>query len=211
MDANFWHQRWAENKIGFHASAPNPALVKNIDRLSLSQGSRVFVPLCGKTLDIGWLLSEGHTVIGVELSRKAIEQLFTELGVLPEIQSVEGFTRFSAPDLTIFVGDLFSLTSEMLGQVDAIYDRAALVALPVEMRSGYTSHLVDSTHAAPQLLVTFDYDQACMNGPPFSVSEQEVRTHYSATYTMSLVEKEDMPGGLKGICPAERHVWLLQG
>ena len=81
MDAIFWHQRWGANDIPFHERAANPLLVKYFQALSLGEGGRVFLPLCGKTLDIGWLLSNGYDVAGAELSEIAVRQLFIELGM----------------------------------------------------------------------------------------------------------------------------------
>ena len=130
MEAGFWHRKWNNNEIGFHGSRPNPKLTNYYTSLALSQGSRIFLPLCGKTLDIGWLLSQGYAIVGVELSLLAIEQLFEELDVTPEIAVADAFTHFQAPQLDLFVGDIFELQENTLGPVDAIYDRAALVALP---------------------------------------------------------------------------------
>ena len=98
----------------------------------------------------------------------------------------------------------------MLGPVDAIYDRAALVALPKEMRDRYTEHLVQITENAPQLVIAYEYDQSVVNGPPFSVSQDEVRRHYTDSYNLTLLATADVPGGLKGKCSATEHVWLLK-
>lgn len=210
MEENFWHRKWAEKDIGFHASEANPLLVKYFRELSLTQHSRVFVPLCGKTLDIGWLLAQGYRVVGAELSRLAIEELFAELGVEAEISQSGNILHFSAEAIDIFVGDIFDLSAEKLGQVDAIYDRAALVALPEEMRKRYTRHLIEITHSAPQLLITFEYDQSLQPGPPFSISSAEVERHYSDHYKVKLAESQNVPGGLKGKCAAMENAWLLR-
>src|SRR5688572_14767150 len=143
-DAKFWHVRWQKNEIPFHERKPNPLLVKYFSRLSLGKGARVFVPLCGKTLDIGWLLSKGFRIAGAELSHLAVDQLFSELGLEPKI-SRGAVTRYTAHNLEIFVGDIFDVTRKRLGRVDAIYDRAALVALPEKMRKHYTRHLMRIT------------------------------------------------------------------
>jgi len=209
MDANFWHDRWASNEIGFHKSEANPLLVKYVDELSLAKGSRLFLPLCGKTLDIGWLLSRDYRVAGAELSAVAIEQLFAELGVTPTITTVGSLDHYRAPQLDIFVGDIFTVTPELLGPVDAIYDRAALVALPRDMRARYAEHLMTLTGQAPQLLISFEYDQRVMEGPPFSVSNEEIREHYGQRYGIRVLTSLDVPGGLKGRCPAEEAVYLL--
>ncbi len=209
MDANFWLQRWENNQIGFHERQANPLLVAYFDTLSLLKGSRIFVPLCGKTLDIGWLLSQGYRVAGAELSQLAIEQLFDELGVEPEIAELGAIKHYSAPDIDIFVGDIFALTSELLGVVDAIYDRAALVALTEMLRTRYTEHLRNLTDNAPQMLVTYDYDQRQMDGPPFSVSADEVARHYAAHYDITSLIRQQAAGRLSQVAASE-NVWLLK-
>lgn len=209
MDPNFWHKRWEKNEIGFHQSAVNVLLSDHFSGLSLPQTSRVFVPLCGKTRDIAWLLSQGHRVVGVELSKLAVEELFVDLGVAPKI-SVQGeLLRYSAPGLEIFVGDIFELSGDLLGRVDAIYDRAALVAFPTEMRGRYGAHVAAITQLAPQFLICFEYDQAVMNGPPFSIDRQKVHDVYGAHYQIEPITNRDVAGGLKGKCPAQETVWHL--
>ena len=210
MDASFWLQRWNNNDIGFHRSEANPVLGNYFKELSLAKGSRVFVPLCGKTLDIAWLLSNGYRVAGAELVEMAIEQLFTELGVEPKISETGEVKHYSATNIDIFVGNIFDVSSKMLGPVDAIYDRAALVALPEDMRNRYTTHLTEITDKAPQLLVSYEYDQNVMAGPPFSVSNEEVNQHYRDSYDLTLIKSTNVPGGLKGKCAANENVWLLQ-
>jgi thiopurine S-methyltransferase len=210
MDPSFWHQRWEKNEIAFHESQANPVLVSHFNELSLAKGSRVFVPLCGKTLDISWLLSNGYRVAGAELSQIAIEQLFMELGLQPEISRVGEVEHWSDKNLDICVGDIFAVSRKMLGPVDAIYDRAALVAFPEEMRNRYTAHLTEITGKAPQLLICYDYDQSLMPGPPFSIRNEEVHRHYADTYEVSLLASTDVPGGLKGKCAAKENVWRLK-
>ena len=210
MDAKFWHDRWASNEIGFHKSEANPLLLNYIGELSLTKGSRVFLPLCGKTLDVGWLLSRGFQVAGAELSALAIEQLFAELGVTPTITRVGALDYYRAPHIDIFVGDIFGVTPELLGPVEAIYDRAALVALPQQMRARYTAHLASLTAQAPQLLISFEYDQQAMEGPPFSVSTEEIQRHYGQRYDITVLASLDVPGGLKGRCPATERVYVLR-
>ncbi len=211
MEADFWHQKWKDNEIGFHLSEANPLLVKHFKELKLVKDSCVFLPLCGKTLDIAWLLSEGYRIVGVELSEAAIKQLFVDLGVEPIVKKQGNMTHYNAERIDIFVGDIFDLTAETLGSIDAIYDRAALVALPKPMRHQYTSHLLEITRNAPQLLINYAYDQSLMSGPPFSVSNDEVKEHYSNCYKMALLDELDVPGGLKGKCPAKESVWFLDG
>lgn len=206
MDANFWHQRWETNQIGFHESKVNPLLIAHFPALSLPKGSRVFVPLCGKTLDIGWLLSHGYRVAGAELSELAIQQLFVELGVEPQIMDMGEIKHYTATDIDIFVGDIFNLTQKMLGSVDGVFDRAALVALQETMRIQYTKHVADITDNAPQLLITYEYDQKLMEGPPFSISNEEVSRHYKGGYEIAPLASVEVMGKLAG----KENVWLLK-
>jgi len=210
MDGSFWHSKWERNDIGFHESQANPLLVKHFSALSLAKGSRVLLPLCGKTLDIHWMLAAGYRVVGAELSSIAIDQLFADLGMTPTIEKIGELHRYSARDIDIFVGDIFELCRDILGAVDATYDRAALVALPADVRRRYCAHLIQITSAAPQLLICYQYDQSQLDGPPFSISDAEIYQRYGNAYYLTPLERIDVPGGLKGKLPASEHVWLLK-
>ncbi|MDB5095690.1 MAG: tpm [Cyanobacteria bacterium RYN_339] len=209
MEPNFWHRKWEKAEIGFHQSEANPLLVKHFQQLGLAPGQRVFLPLCGKTLDLHWLLSHGCRVAGAELSKLAIDQLFAELGVTPEISREADLEHYHAPQIDIFVGDIFALTRDLLGPVDATYDRAALVALPQDLRNRYTAHLAAITNKAPQLLICFEYDQSLMDGPPFSVAIDEVKRQYGGAYRLDHLESVEVPGGMKGKVAATESVWHL--
>lgn len=209
MEAHFWHEKWEKNEIGFHQGQANPMLVSHFLALKPVEPLRVFLPLCGKTRDIAWLLSKGHHVAGAELSELAIQQLFEDLGQEPDVSKLGELIHYQAPGIDIFVGDIFKLSADMVGKVDAVYDRAALVALPSDMRQRYADHLRSITGTAPQLLISFDYDQSQMNGPPFSVVEAEIRALYSEHYDIAALDSVDVVGGLKGQCKADETVWLL--
>jgi thiopurine S-methyltransferase len=210
MEAEFWHQKWERGEIGFHESETNPLLIRHFDKLQTAAGGRVFLPLCGKTRDIAWLLAAGLCVVGAELSPVAVEQLFRDLGVIPKIASAGKLVRYSANGIDILAGDIFAVSADDLGPVDAIYDRAALVALPAGVREQYAAHLVRTTGAAPQLLVTLEYDQPLLAGPPFSVDSGEVQRHYGVAYQLQCVERNAVAGGLKGKVAATESVWLLR-
>ena len=210
MEQDFWHQRWQDNQIGFHLPEANPLLVKHFPALQLKQDARIFLPLCGKTLDIAWLLTQGYRVAGAELSALAIEDLFKSLNFAPTITKLGEITHYSATNIDMFVGDIFKVTPAMLGKVDAVYDRAALVALPNDMRKAYSVYLMALTHNAPQLLICFKYDQSVHQGPPFSICADEVKQHYQANFELAFLASVDVEGGLKGQCPAIEHVWWLK-
>lgn len=211
MDHAFWHNRWATNQIGFHEPQVNPLLVEHFTALALPPGSRLLLPLCGKTLDIAWLLAAGHRVVGVELSELAVQQLFAELGATPRIHAPnDALKAYETDNLTVFVGDIFALSRDLLGPVDAIYDRAALVALPAGMRPCYASHLTEISAGARQLLISFDYEQSRLPGPPFAVPAAELAALYGQRYRLQQLARQPLAGGLKGQCPADEVVWLLQ-
>ena len=214
MDAEFWHRKWHDNEIGFHMSEANPMLLAYFHRLGLQAGQRVFLPLCGKTRDIAWLLEQGFAVVGAELSSVAVDQLFNELNIIPRVTEYEALLHYqgSGPrgtKLDLFVGDVFLLSANLLGAVDALYDRAALVALPPEMRAQYAEHMLEISNRAPQLLITFDYDESQLTGPPFCVNEAEVRQLYRGM-SLQRLASEPVSGGLKGVCPAQEQVFLLR-
>lgn len=209
MEHEFWHKKWRQNEIGFHEEQYNPGLVNHLAKLHLAPGSRILVPLCGKTLDIRYLMEQGYKVVGAELSELAVKQLFESLNITPMVEDRSCGKLYTAQGIQVFVGDLFTLQDQDLSQIDAIYDRAALVALPEDLRAKYTTHLRQITHHAPQLLICFDYDQSQMPGPPFSVNAEEVRHHYKAHYKLELVQQSEVKGGLKGRCPATTNIWAL--
>lgn len=208
MHADFWHERWQRGEIAFHEGQPNTFLVKYFDQLQLAPHARIFVPLCGKTVDIHWLLQQGYRVVGAELSPLAIDALFAELGVTPQITPVGELLHYAAPHLEVFVGDIFEVSAEQLGQVDAVYDRAALVALPTDLRARYAAHLQQMTATSPQLVVTFDYDQDQLAGPPFAISPTRLQDLYGKNY--QLIPLDTAPLMLKGKVAATEGVWLLQ-
>jgi len=209
MEASFWHRKWERGDIAFHESDANPFLIKHFEKLNLAKGSRIFLPLCGKTRDIAWLLACGYRVVGAELSELAISELFKELGLKPEISKIGKLVHYGAKNIDILAGDIFDVSAEYLGPISAIYDRAALVALPASVREQYTSHLIKITDAAPQLLISYKYNQQLIDGPPFSVNEDEVKQHYGATYQLKPVESKNVPGGLKGKVASTETAWLL--
>lgn len=193
MQHEFWHQRWQQNQIGFHSDETNRHLQFQWPKLGIAPNSRVFVPLCGKSNDMLWLLAQGYQVVGVELSPLAVEAFFSDNGLQPA-QSRQGDFAVSESDgIQILCGDFFALGPADLGKIDAVYDRASLVALPQDMRIGYASRL--SALLVPgvkMLLVAFDYPQHEMPGPPFSVQAEEVERLYSGWCDIELLANEDV-------------------
>ncbi|MBD2836433.1 thiopurine S-methyltransferase [Pseudomonas sp. JM0905a] len=193
MDEQFWQSRWAENQIGFHQRDVNPYLERYWPQLALPRGCQVLVPLCGKTLDMVWLAGQGHRVLGVELAERAVQDFFAEHGLTPEVTQQGVLRRYSAGAIEILQGDFFAVTSADVAQCQALYDRAALIALPPPMRDDYVAHLQRILPArCDGLMVTLDYEQARLEGPPFSVPEAEVRRHLEAGWEVEMLERNDV-------------------
>lgn len=208
MQPDFWHELWENNEIAFHEELPHALIVEHFSALNLRENDRVFVPLCGKSVDIAWLLNQRMQVVGIELNELAVQQLFEELKVEPTIAQVGSLKKYTAPQLVIYVGSVFDLTVQELGAVSAIYDRAALVALPEAMREQYVTHLMAITHGAPQLLITFEYDQSLDNGPPFAIHQDLVEQYFSHSYSLAMLSKKPYVPFRKGI-EAIECAWLL--
>jgi len=183
VDPNFWLERWQQSQIGFHQADTEPLLPRHWPALGLPTNTPVFVPLCGKSLDMAWLASQGHPVIGIELSQIAIDDFFAELGMTPEKRSQPGFTITAAGPYELWCGDFFDLPANVTESIAGIYDRAALIALPPEMRKRYAGKLTELSHGtAKALLITLEYDQSILPGPPHSVTSAEVEALYSADW-----------------------------
>lgn len=176
----------AGTEIGFHEGKPNEFLARHV--AELADAHRVFVPLCGKTEDLVYLAAQGHEVVGIELVEDPVQEFFAEHAITP---SIEG-NVFKAGAITIICGDYFDTD---VGPVDGIYDRAALIALPPEMRGRYVRHL---PHVSRILLVTVEYPPEAMSGPPFSVPEAEVRSLYADARVELLDEGVDPRGRADG-------------
>lgn len=209
MEHTFWHDKWEKGEIGFHQSDIHPMLSGFADKFGIGDGCRVLVPLCGKSNDMTFMLERGCEVVGVELSQLAVSQYFENLGVTPVIEECGKLTRYTAPDITLYCGDFFALTPEQLGTISVVYDRAALVALPEDMRKQYSQRLCSLTPGAKQLLVTFEYDQSLIGGPPFAIPSDEIERHYGKYCEIELLQSEPLQGGLKGKVPAFEKLWSL--
>ena len=193
MQPDFWLQRWRDNQIGFHQDKPTPLLLKHWPAIGMPVGATVFVPLAGKSLDMVWFASQGYRVLGVELSPLAIKQFISEHGVVPEVRESKYGTHYLADLVEIVQGDVFALDAVALEDCSGAFDRAALIALPPQLRQRY----VDEVYSLlPQgcrcLLITLEYPQGEKQGPPFSVSEAEVRALYEAQWHVEVLERRDI-------------------
>jgi thiopurine S-methyltransferase len=217
MDPDFWHQRWNTNQIGFHQPKPNEKLKAYWPDLALPAGSPVFVPLCGKSLDMVWLADQGHRVIGIELSEKAIDEFFAERGLTPTTRQSGALTCKSAGPYELWCGDFFALPSNVLANITAVYDRASLIALPPSMRSDFAARLTAhaSSATAKIFLITFEYDQSRVEGPPHAVLSDEVSELFGSSFQIDPVdrspEKDSIPPKLRdnGIEEAIEATYIL--
>lgn len=192
MDSAFWHQRWETSDIGFHKEDPHHDLVKFFGRLGLQAGDTIFVPLCGKSKDLVWLQKQGVQVVGVELSRLAVEAFFAENDLPGEWTTKDGLSCCCCPGYTVYCADLFSITPKHLAGAMAVYDRGSLVALPTEMRGKYAGHIKTLMPSASRVLaISYEYDQIETYGPPFSVPLQEVEELFASNYALEVLVEED--------------------
>lgn len=235
MHPEFWHNRWQEKRTGFHQSEVNPLLTEYIGHLVLAAGSRIFVPLCGKSIDMVWLAAQGYDVVGVELVETAVQEFFAEQNIQPTVsqhaenpdikcyqgQLVDGEEQRT---ITLWVADIFALISADIGTIDAIYDKAALIALPADMRKKYSEQIrqlsgnvdkvenidSDDNKTVPQLLITLNYDQSKKDGPPFSINGEQLQQYYGNHYQICELASEPASIGSAPDLKVTEHIWLLK-
>lgn len=216
MDATFWQQRWYEGRIGFHQERVTPLLEQHWAAAGVPTSGQVFVPLAGKSLDLLWLAGRGHRVLGVELSQLAIEQFFTEHGLVPTLRDSEYGIHYVAGEIELICGDAFALDDDALANCTGVYDRAALIALPPRMRQRYAAELYSRLPTGCRgLLITLEYPQHEKGGPPFPVQEDEVRALYARDWTVDLLERCDIlatqPGFVaEGVTSLQTVAYRLQ-
>ena len=214
MNPDFWHQRWHDNQIGFHQSAPTPLLLKHWPALGVPAGAKVFVPLAGKSLDMAWFAAQGYSVLGVELSQLAVERFFAEHGLQPEIRDSNYGRHYAAGGIELINGDAFALDAAALHDCAAVFDRAALIALPPELRKRYADELYAKLPTDCRgLVITLEYPQAEREGPPFSVPEEEVRAEFGRDWDIDLLDRRpippDHPGFVSGVSKLDTAVYSL--
>ncbi|WP_085607140.1 MULTISPECIES: thiopurine S-methyltransferase [unclassified Pseudomonas] len=216
MQPEFWHKKWESNQIGFHQPEVNPYLQRHWPDLAIPAQARVLVPLCGKSLDLLWLAGLGHQVLGVELSEKAVEDFFLEQQLQAQVSEQGDFKVYRAGAIELWCGDFFSLTAADVAGCTALYDRAAVIALPPAMRERYAAHLQGLLPICRGLLVTLNYDQSQMPGPPFSVDDAEVQRLLGSTWRVEMLEEQDVLGDSwkfvqAGVTRLEERVYRISG
>jgi thiopurine S-methyltransferase len=193
MEPTFWHERWQTRQIGFHQSSIHPFLERWWPSLGVPAGGRVYVPLCGKSMDMVWLAVRGHRVVGTELVGLAVQEFFGEQDTAASATPHGPYLRHAAGPFEILQGDALALTPEWLGPVQAAYDRAALVALPPGMRVQYVASFARLLPPGSlTLLVAFEYPQQLKAGPPFSVEPDEIASLYGRNFDLRELERIDV-------------------
>lgn len=211
-----WLQRWQDQNIGWHHVEFNTHLLNHWHALHMPRGSLILAPLCGKSRDMFWLAEQGYRIRGIELSPLAVESFFSEHQLQPEVTRVAGFERWRAGPYEIYCGDIFDLARLDNSDIDAVYDRASLVALNPEQRRRYAAMLGELLpEKTRMLLVAMDYPQDEMSGPPYSVAEAEIRSLFEPRFKVQRLHaldllKDTQRYGEKGLSRMQEQVYLLK-
>lgn len=217
MEPDFWHNRWENNLIGFHLDEVNPYLIQHWPAVGARPENRVLVPLCGKSLDLLWLAEQGHEVIAVEISPIAVKDFFAENHLQAKCIRGARFNVWESGRIKLLCGDVFELTAADVGRIDVVYDRAALIALPPEMRRCYVRMINRLVPAeAPHLLISLDYEQDRMDGPPFAVSDAEIKELYGERFQIDCLQSDEVLDQNErfrelGLSWLKESVYLLRG
>ena len=206
-----WKQSWKDGRIGFHLPNTNPNLVKYAHLLE--ECTNIFVPLCGKTLDMHFLHEQGHHIFGVELVQQAIADFFAEWNVSPTIEN----KHYSHAGITLIESNIFAIQASDLPTLHGIFDRAALVALPPDIRSQYVEHLLSLLSPnGTILLITYDMPHPQEEGPPFPVRKHDIPILFKNAASVQLLEeihntaKEEPRLALRGVDWSKEHIWLIK-
>ncbi|KTC99854.1 thiopurine S-methyltransferase [Legionella erythra] len=212
----FWHELWESGNLPFHRLAVNEDLIEFWSFLQTAAKPTILVPLCGKSLDLLWLVEQGAAVTGIELSELAVQQLAAESRIPLKPQRIEHGLCYSSPALSIWVHDIFTLPKHCIEPVDGVYDRGALVALPASLRPAYAQRCLNWLKAGGRILLkTLTYDEALMAGPPYHVGADELMDLYPGC-TLKLLKKsqrrmEDSDSlFLRGLRDVVDYVWLIE-
>jgi thiopurine S-methyltransferase len=200
MEHEFWNNAWQNGRTGWRQSSPSHWLADCWHKLELAPGSSVLVPLCGDSPDMQWLLEAGHVVIGGDLSEQALQNFLASHDIAYQRIEHADLIELRGERIRLFAGDFMALGSEHTGAIDGFYDRAATIALPDAMRRNYANHLIDLVgQDATGLLVSIEYDQSEMNGPPFSVPTDAVQALFGHAFTLEPAGQDGGPDVLGGL------------
>lgn len=215
MEHDFWHNAWDKGRQGWHQKSVNQHLETWWKKFDADASEPVFVPLCGKSVDMLWLLEQGHPITGVELNEGAVAAFFAENTIPSTQQKQENFQVYNNPQLSIYAGDFFKLTRSQLSHTKLVFDRAALIALPPAMRHDYVEKMKDILSIGCKIfLITTVYDESEMSGPPFSVADEEIQRLFSTGFNIEKVESSNDPvllGGLvkRGLTSLTENIWFI--
>lgn len=192
-DNQLWLQLWRNDEIDFHQKSVNHLLTQFWPKLEFNNSSRVFVPLCGKSLDILWLAEQGYQVIGIELSSIAVRDFFQENGLQPVKTRTKKFTLWQHGNISIYCGDYFKLSKKDLGHIDVVYDRAALTALPGDVRKSYVAQItrIISSHSKVFLLTIEDAEEGETLTQALGVGD-EIKNLYTEHFEISLIHVDSI-------------------
>ncbi|XP_059544721.1 thiopurine S-methyltransferase [Myotis daubentonii] len=193
-----WQEKWVERKITFHQEQGHQLLKKHLDAfLKGESGLRVFFPLCGKAVEMKWFADRGHSVVGVEISELGIREFFTEQNLsyseepIKEIPGAKVF-KSSSGNISLYCCNLFDLPRANIGKFDRIWDRGAFVAINPGDRKRYADIMLSLMRKGFQyLLSVFSYDPTKYAGPPFYVSDDEIKRLFGSVCTCQCLEKVD--------------------
>ncbi len=214
MDRAFWRERWASGETGWEQIEANRLLVRHWETLRLPPRTRIFVPLCGKSIDMAWLAERGHLILGVEFVPEALERFFAERGLEPRHRPHRLGRLYQAGPFALLAADAFALAPADLADCVGFYDRAALVALPPAKRSHYVREVLGKLPAGSRgLLISLDFPPGARLGPPFPLTDTEITTLFSG-WSPRLLERSDLrerdPGFAAGMAYAWAAAWRIE-
>jgi thiopurine S-methyltransferase len=192
MSNEFWLNKWETNDITFHEMNTNPDLIKYIGELNINSGSTIFVPFCGKTKDMLWLSENGFNVVGVELSKIACDDFFSEANITPRISQREKFVKYEHGNIKIFCGDLFDLTNLDLPTIHAVYDCKAIIALPPTLRRKYVEHIIECIGGKINFLLITRESRSSVTPPPYNIDKQEINLLFGSNFNTKQVKQLTM-------------------
>lgn len=191
MTQELWREKWRSNDIAFHQERINPLLKAHLPRVKLNPGDRILVPLCGKSLDMGWLNQCHYRVMGVELSSVAIADYFDELGVKPQRQMQGNFTRWWHKHIQIWCGNIFDLNLLDVDRIKLIYDSAALTAFDADERQTYVDHFAKILPMRTQIMLMTTETADVQYTDSVARIDSEVKNLYQADYRIELLHGQD--------------------
>jgi thiopurine S-methyltransferase len=191
MELSYWQSRWQKGNTGWHMDTVYPPLPHLWNQIGMNSDTRVLVPLCGKSLDLLWLTDHCDTVTGVDISPKALQHVMQKHSESFIKDTSHGFTIYRSDSLVLWEGDFAKLPSDQIPPQNLIYDKASIIALPPEKRQRHAEKMIELSSFNTQILIQiFEYDQNEMNGPPFSVEEQELKRLFGNQFKLKCLHEQ---------------------